>query len=380
MTEPRPITTISTSRRTAETDDIVLRVTDTTRLLFRPLLLENPNDPAAAVKGDFIFQRKTSRGTWEDHKQLNLSQLKATEWVKLELHSDELLKLVTDLRALYDLVADRGIGIGRQEYVPAPKNTYLRELLADVETRDALFSDEGASLLKGLIEWLPRRRDDETARLLAELDESDLNSFEVIVGYARLKRFLRAYQENKNDADERFWQRLLTEQGWVLSQLFASPFVVFHDQVYVGGKTIDNTGGNLADFLYRNVAVIEIKTPATRLVGDEYRNNVYPMTAELSGGVVQVLNNRDSLVENFKSLFPDAGTQMLRPKALLVAGSIEGEGLTDSRLRSFEQFRNGLRDVDVVPFDELASKAESFLDLLVAAPAHEDVPNEEFPF
>jgi hypothetical protein len=68
---------------------------------------------------------------------------------------------------------------------------------------------------------------------------------------------------------------------------------------------------------------------------------------------------------------------MLRPKAILVAGSIEAEGLAGDSLRSFEQFRNGLRDVEVVPFDELASKAEAFLELLASSPSAPPLPAED---
>lgn len=359
-----------------------MRVTETTRLVFRPLLLENERDPSAAVKGEFIFQRKKPTDAWEDHAELKLSQLKASDWVKLELHSNELLKLMTDVKALYDLVEEHGVELGEHEYVEKPKNAYLRALLADPDTRDALFSDEAVRLISSLVQWLRGRPGDETASLLAELDQSDLNSFEVLVGYARLKRFLRSYGENRSNPSEEFWQTLLTEQSWVLSQLFASPFVIFRGKVFVGGKTIDNTGGNIADFLYQNrvtsnVAVIEIKTPETRLVGPEYRNNAYSMTKELSGGVVQTLQSRDSLVENFNSLFRESKTPMLRPKAILVAGSIEAEGLAGDSLRSFEQFRNGLRDVEVVPFDELASKAEAFLELLASSPSAPPLPAED---
>ena len=47
----------STSLNSALVIDILLRETKTTRLIFRPQIIENPDNPEAAIKGDFIYQR-----------------------------------------------------------------------------------------------------------------------------------------------------------------------------------------------------------------------------------------------------------------------------------------------------------------------------------
>jgi hypothetical protein len=361
MDEPnRRIRTTSTSRATAQAEDIILRAGDVTRLIFRPLLIDNPRDPDAAVRGDFIFQRKSPKGAWEDHRELDLSRLKATEWIKLELHSDELLTLIEGVLPLYELVRSRGIELGRREYVQAPTN------------------DRGR-VLQILAEWLARQDLADASNVLSQLRDEELTNFEALLGLARIRSFLRTYAENRLNASEPFWQDLLTEQSWVISQVFASPFVIFGPSIYVGGKMIDNRGANLGDFLYRNKltgnpAVVEIKTPMTRLIGGEYRNNVYTPTRELVGVVMQALHNRDSLIADFRMVVPRDETrlEMLRPRALLIIGSFENEQLTGDRLRSFEQFRNGLRDLDVVTFDELAAKAEALLELLLGAPEPDD--------
>lgn len=48
----------STSRRSAECDPIILRETSTSRLIFEPLMVDNPNSKQATIKGCFIFQKK----------------------------------------------------------------------------------------------------------------------------------------------------------------------------------------------------------------------------------------------------------------------------------------------------------------------------------
>ena len=94
-----------TSKNSALSDEIILRETMTSRLVFRPLIINNIHDAKASVKGTFIFQRKNRKDQWEDHRDLPLSSLKATEWVKLEIKSDELLILIKRINELYNLHA-----------------------------------------------------------------------------------------------------------------------------------------------------------------------------------------------------------------------------------------------------------------------------------
>jgi len=61
-------TVIRTSGDTAEADPIVLRSTETTRLVFKPLLVNNAQDPDALVKGTFVFQKKRKSESWEDYR------------------------------------------------------------------------------------------------------------------------------------------------------------------------------------------------------------------------------------------------------------------------------------------------------------------------
>lgn len=83
-----------TSRVTAKADDIELRRTSTTRLVFRPLFVDNSNDPDACIRGEFVFQRKRPDGAWEDHSDLTLANLRADEWIKVQLRSGKSLTCI----------------------------------------------------------------------------------------------------------------------------------------------------------------------------------------------------------------------------------------------------------------------------------------------
>ncbi len=56
--------------------DFVLRETKTTRLVFRPLMVQNEKQANASVKGTFIFQRKGHNEEWSDILTEPLSSLK----------------------------------------------------------------------------------------------------------------------------------------------------------------------------------------------------------------------------------------------------------------------------------------------------------------
>jgi len=139
-------------------------------------------------------------------------------------------------------------------------------------------------------------------------------------------------------------------------------------KAYVGGKTYENLEGRITDFLFRNrltgnVLLVEIKTPMTPLLAPHYRQ-VYPPSNDLSGAITQVLDQRHSLIQNYDNLgFEQEGVVPFSPRAVVLAGDLERQGIEDDRRRSIELYRNDLAAVEVVTFDELAAKADGLLSL-----------------
>jgi hypothetical protein len=106
--------------------------------------------------------------------------------------------------------------------------------------------------------------------------------------------------------------------------------------------------------------LIEIKTPATRLLGSEYRDGIYGPSKELAGAIVQVLRYRTELVRNLRAITEERDYDLatFNPKCVLILGNAEAQ-LTDANMRrSFELFRGGLRDAEIVTYDELFRKVE----------------------
>lgn len=122
------------------------------------------------------------------------------------------------------------------------------------------------------------------------------------------------------------------------------------------------------DFLGRNpisesLALIEIKTPMTKLLGKLYRNGVFNISDELSGAVMQALNYRDTLLaERDNILRKQPNMYAFNPACVVIIGHARDELDSEDKKKSFELFRRELKDVAVVTFDELYYKTEAILN------------------
>lgn len=365
----------STSRSSAECSDVVLRETNITRLVFRPMLVENPSIPEAAVKGTFIFQRKGPRDQWVDVETIPLSQLKKGEAYKLAIDSSEILSLYKNLTDLYKLHSESGVPAGDHEFVPV--NRHLAEIarIAPSDLGKILAANRavGSSLLVQLLAWATHA--DEPAALvehLIALSPASLRTINIAVNLQSLKAAIALWQANQTNADEEFWQRSLTENSFVLEHVFSWPTTILRGKAYVGGKSVMNMGGNVIDFLMsnqvtRNAALIEIKSPTTPLLATrEYRSGVYPPSTDLTGGIIQLLNYKHSLQQEYHSLThgQECRFDSFDPRCAIVVGNASLELLNEDKRKSFELFRNQFSGVTIITYDELFSRAEQLIRVL----------------
>ncbi|MGQ0524111.1 MAG: DUF4263 domain-containing protein [Betaproteobacteria bacterium] len=264
----------STSRQTAVCSDILLREGPTVRLIFRPQLVDNPNDPDACVKGRFVYQRKGKNDEWEDADSPSLASLKRGEYFELEIKSGELLPLLRQLGALWRFHRKQGMPRGRVELVRIGQ--HLAKLLELSEPELDAFLSENTSdameTLRRVLRWMANNPG--TAEQLAA-KERQLPELNALVGLANLRAVLQMWSDNAENDDEEFWQGVFATHSYVLSQLFAYPVAIIKGKAYVGGKRYDNLHGNLVDFLGHapssgSAILIEIKTPKTPLLGSAY--------------------------------------------------------------------------------------------------------------
>lgn len=344
-----------------------------TRLVFRPMLVQNDEDSSAGVKGTFVYQRKTKAQGWGDVPAVSLGTIKTGEEYRLELHSAELLTLFTELRALYDIRGDVGIQPGKTKYIKAESTVAALSAMSDEELSAVISRTQslGAAAVIRLIKWANH---DQNFTLLFErlnaLEPESLRNLNAALGVALLKRAVKAWSSNRDNADEEFWQSLLGQQAFVLEQIFSLPIVVIQQKAYVGGKTISNAGGHIADFLVKNavtnsVGLIEIKTPRTALLGRSYRAGVYNVSADLSGAIQQVLAYRQSLMDERDQLLKgNPNLASFIPRCVVLIGHAGRELIDQEKRQGFELFRNQLKDVEVITYDEMVEKTRRLVHLL----------------
>jgi hypothetical protein len=188
------------------------------------------------------------------------------------------------------------------------------------------------------------------------------------INFIKLKKITKEFegllkQSTDTKSFEEKCQKFFTKNSWVLSNILSIPVAILKDKAYVGGKDYTDKGGRIVDFLYRNeltknVFIIEIKTPLKKLIDSKipYRKpDVFSLGKELTGGLVQILDQRDNLQKEFYKL--SAGKfEAFNPKLLLVIG--KASSLKKEQHKSFELFRNNLKDVEVVTFDELLERTK----------------------
>lgn len=381
------LTTRSTSRATAKVSDIVLRETSVTRLVFRPIILDNPALPSAAAEGTFVFQRKSPKKSWSDIAVEPLSKLKQGESYKLALDSSETRRLFDSLSALYEIHAGSGVPQGQAKFVRAKGALAALAGMGETDLRTFLAANKavGAPLIARLLSWAADTEQvQELVGALESLGASTLSQLGAAVNIGALHEILRIWQEHSGNADESFWQATFTQRSFILEQLFAWPCTIVKERAYIGGKTVHNTGGNLVDFLVKNqltssAALVEIKTPAAKLTGANYRDGIPNITGELAGSVIQAATYKASLHEHYLGLrTTTAEFTVFDPPCVVIIGSSATLTTTEQR-RTFELFRRQLSGVQVVTFDELFMRIERLVALLSPSATPDGVPVEDEP-
>ena len=202
------------------------------------------------------------------------------------------------------------------------------------------------------IKWLSEHTDyNSIMSILGQVNDEDLKKLRSVVGIMNFKNILKIWEENKTNDKEEFWQGVFLERPEIISQVFSYPIVILKDKAYIGGKSIENSGGKIADFLYqnnntKNVIVVEIKTPITSLLESEYRQNVYSISKDLSGSVNQTLIYVNQLLKDYNGLVQGSEQRFeaSNPRCLLIIGSLVNEGIVGEKRHSFETFRNDFRN------------------------------------
>ena len=264
------------------------------------------------------------------------------------------------------------IGEYEPDNIDAYNSTLPKSSEDDIKALVEQTPNQSIGLLKTLIDWISENEsNDSLIKKLDTLKIYDVSKINLIVSISTLKNILEIWEENIDNENEEYWQQVLQNNSIVLSQLFSYPVVITKGKAYVGGKNIYNANGNIVDFLMsnkltKNTALIEIKTPKTKLVSSKYREGVFNISQEVTGAIIQAASYKDSLLKEVKTLISNSSVdfEIFNPACLVIAGNFQKENLDFDQRRSFELFRGGLRDVQLITYDELFEKVRVLLNLL----------------
>lgn len=367
------IDVVSRSAMTADATPVVLSSTERFRFRFMPMLVDNQNNPEQSVRGKLLLERKSKNEKYfptdsvAPCEKVTRGSAKNGDWVEIELHSEETYNLFMGLKKLYDLSGCmNGIPFGSARFaqIDSSFSSFLEVIQNDPSAARMIGEPQNFELIKILLQLITQTSSHESLKnSLSSLANENLQALTTSASLEGLKRVEALMRENLDNGKEEFWQqKVFNENQWVLAQIFSCPCTIYAQKAFVGGKSLDNKGGNVCDFIYRNkmtqnVALIEIKTPCIEIVGKPYRET-YSMSLDMSGAVNQVLNYRDELQKNFSTLTRDleeADTvRAFSPKCVVVIGKIST--LNAKQQKAFELYRSSFNNLTIITFDELHQK------------------------
>lgn len=324
---------------------ILLQETPNVRIFFSGIQVDNNADIKRNIKGSLIIQKKTKSKTFEQSK-FTRKDILPYDMVEIALDTDATAALCNGLVAYFK-------AFGGKQTDPYQEVSYIK-------------LDDDIKLFQRLLE-----KEQDLISILEQVDTKTLNS---ALNIKNLQLIKKEIEDNLENSSEPYWQSFFNRNAWALSQLFNSPLMIYNGARYVGGKSIDNRSGKYTDFIYKNpltqnIALIEIKTPTEKIfLQSTYRQDVPKMSEEIIGGVNQLLVQRHSLYNEYTTLRNNALEQRnedfkaINIQSILLVGKING--LSPIELRCLESYRNELKSIDIITFDELLIKVENLIHLL----------------
>lgn len=112
--------------------------------------------------------------------------MRTDEWAKVELRSEELLRLYQAVGGLYTYMREHGIGYRDQELalLPIEKGEIVRQVLALLEGEDS------KELVRAFLGWASGQSMASLAASLRGTDAESLITFDAAVTIARMRRFV----------------------------------------------------------------------------------------------------------------------------------------------------------------------------------------------
>ncbi|OGY88876.1 MAG: hypothetical protein A2677_02190 [Candidatus Komeilibacteria bacterium RIFCSPHIGHO2_01_FULL_52_14] len=318
------------------------------------------NESFSAIAKVVISNKPTSIDRRKGEFILNIEDYKtiySTLRPKNQKHSKDLRIAINNI-----LAQAGGLGL-RAKKIPYVAGS-LKGTLREVASSGGKLSDSDSAALLDFAQNKIENYDVDAATLIHTKEKIDKVYFEKVI--SRFEKLLAIKKGVGAKKLEQRWHYFFKDNSWIFSYLFAAPHFLFQDEYYVGGQKGTGKEARYADFIYKNklidsATIIEIKTHKTKILHNTaYRvsGRVYPISSDITGAINQVLDQKNTLLKNYSSV-AQGDFEVFDPKCIVVAGTIGS--IPKERIKSFDMFRSNLRNIEVVCFDELLSKAKLLL-------------------
>lgn len=302
--------------------------------------------------GDAVHDARTVDGTYflgiERYHELRTGLNRLTQRHQRETRSDKQLVCYTGL-----------VHAAAPDQYPAKSRRLPPNMLADL-----ISLGKGRTPLSQADQRSVTRLVRDNAEDIVKKEPNALLELKADIELVTLGELIERYKKQMAaNVKEGPWQTFLAGNPFILDMAFGYPVKVVGERPYVGSKGFSGRGGQYSDFLMAakstgNLALIEIKHPQQELFKyPAYRNNTYGPSVTLSGSVAQIISQRASLQRQIHELSDglDEPVHAHAVTAIVIVGRTPQE---KHHIRSFEQYRNSLKDVLVVTFDELQQRLE----------------------
>lgn len=174
--------------------------------------------------------------------------------------------------------------------------------------------------------------------------------------------------------DEKQWQKFFEQNQWIFGFGLDYKFnQILQREFSTGSQGLDDKGDSHGDFILSDskfAVLVELKTPNTILFGsDKYRNGCWRISTDLADVTSQILSQKHEVSLNFDRLNQDNDNDvdLYDPKAIIVIGHTKQFNSDDKKesrwkKRTFELYRRNLRNVEIMTYDELYSRAKFIVE------------------
>ena len=258
------------------------------------------------------------------------------------------------------------------------KHEVIRALTEEAATGKVIDAADRSRLIDATAEAAPNAAREDPERFGRLRTDIELVSLEALVD-----RFEDGLESGKN-TNEKYWQDFFNTNRFALQQLFSMPIIVEIPQATVRGQGPDGRGARITDFLCANsvtrtAVLVEIKTPATKLMGGLYRGRgnaeVFRVHNDLIGSIVQIQSQMADVPKHLSEMLRyspqyEINTQV-EVRGAVIAGRLSE--LSDEQQESFLRFREGFTGISILGYDEVLDRLKGLLTALKTSPS----PNED---